>query len=112
MSIALTHPDHPTPRQSEVAMAPPASLAAARHELEALDTEMVALLARRAAVARSAGQVKQSQGLPLVDPVQEAAVVRRAAVLARGTGLPEEEVRAIFWGLIALSRRIQTEIRP
>lgn len=80
-----------------------------RRELEELDGELVALLARRAAMARNAGQAKRSRGLPLVDPGQEAAVVRRAAGLARSTGLPEEEVRSIFWHLIALSRRIQTE---
>lgn len=110
MSTAV-HAGEREPMAAAVPTPPLAStaLAATRNEMEALDRELVALLVRRAAMARSAGQVKRVQGLPLVDPAQEAAVVRRAAALGRDTGLPEEEVRAIFWGLIALSRRIQTE---
>lgn len=108
MSLALTVPE-PGAAPAPGPGAPPGPLAAARREMEALDAELVGLLARRADLARSAGWVKCGHGLPMVDPAQEAAVVRRAAVLARSTGLPEEEVRAIFWGLIALSRRIQTE---
>lgn len=106
MSLALTLPDASAVPEPGT---PPGPLVTARREMEALDAELVGLLARRAELARSAGWAKCSHGLPLVDPAQEAAVVRRAAVLARSTGLPEEEVRAIFWGLIALSRRIQTE---
>ncbi len=99
----LRRPSHPAGAE------PPPDLEGTRRELEELDGQLVALLARRAAMARSAGLAKRSRGLPLVDPVQEAAVVRRAAGLARSTGLPEEEVRSIFWHLIALSRRIQSE---
>ena len=38
----------------------------------------------------------------LFDPGQEARVVRRAAELARAEGLPEEEVRVLFWLLFTL----------
>ena len=116
MSTAAIHLEHDasaSPGASPgAATTPPPPLASTRNEMEELDAELVTLLARRAALARSAGQVKRSQGLPLVDPIQEAAVIRRGAVLARSTGLPEEEVRAIFWSLIAFSRRIQLEARP
>lgn len=90
----------------------PSPLAGIREALEALDGELVGLLARRAGMARLAGIAKRRAGAPVVDPVQEAAVVRRAAQLARSEGLPEEEVRAIFWRLIALSRQVQGEVAP
>jgi chorismate mutase len=49
--------------------------------------------------------------LPIVEFAREAAVVRRAATHARDKGLPEEDVRDIFWDLIAVARRVQMEER-
>ncbi len=47
--------------------------------------------------------------LPTLDPGQEAAVVRRAAALAREGGLPEEAVRDLFWHLVGLTRRAEQD---
>ncbi|HJU76187.1 MAG TPA: chorismate mutase, partial [Gemmatimonadaceae bacterium] len=59
--------------------------------------------------ARSAGAIKRAAGLALMDPAREAAVVRHAGSLARDSGLPDDDVRAIFWHLISLSRQAQIE---
>lgn len=85
----------------------PAALVALRRELEQLDAELVRLLAERERLARAIGAAKRAAGIPTLDPAREAAVVRRAAALARDHELDEEDVRAVFWKLIASARRAQ-----
>ncbi len=88
--------------------APAAALARLRGEIEAVDAQLVALVAARTRLAADVGAAKRALGRPTLDPVREAAVVRRAAELARDAGLADEEaVRAIFWQLMALARRAQ-----
>ena len=85
------------------------ALTALRTELEAVDGEIVRLIARRVETARAIGAHKRAVGLPTLDASREAAVVRRAATLARAANLPEEPVRAIFWQVVDLCRRAQEE---
>ena len=95
-------------RPTEEHEAPAATLARLRREIEAVDADLVALVARRTRLAADVGAAKRALGRPTLDPVREAAVVRRAAELARDAGLADEEaVRAIFWQLMALARRAQ-----
>lgn len=79
----------------------------ARHEIARTDREIVALIARRLTLARAAGAAKAARGLPLCDPAREAAVLREAGSAARNAGLDEEEVRQVFWCLVAMCRRAQ-----
>lgn len=94
---------HRTPARSAMP-----SLDSVRAEIDELDGTLVRLIARRCRLARQAGRSKEQARLPLVDPAQEAAVVRRGAARARDLGLEDEEVRRIFWHLIGLSRRSQS----
>ncbi len=94
------------------AMAADADLARWRADIEAIDRQLVALLAERMRLARSVGGAKRAARVPIVDPVREAAVVRRAGALARDAGLPDEDVRRIFWQVIELARRTQLEDAP
>jgi len=80
-----------------------------RDEIEQIDSTIIATIARRTFLAREAGRVKVASGQPITDPAREAAVVLRASVLARAAGLPEDEIRALYWQLMALSRRAQME---
>jgi len=50
------------------------------------------------------GKVKAELGLPVLDPTREAAVVRRAATMARVAGGDEEMVRDVIWRIIASAR--------
>lgn len=86
-----------------------AELERLRAEIERIDRALVGLIGERVRVARSVALTKQAAGLPTLDPAQEAAVIRRAAALARDAGLPPEEVRDVFWQLVALARRAQVE---
>lgn len=94
------------------ALASGADLAALRRQVEALDHTLVDLIAQRLRLARAIGAAKRERGQPTLDPPREAAVVRRVGALAREAGLPEEPIRAMYWHLIDLARRVQAEERP
>jgi chorismate mutase len=84
------------------------ALARLRTEVERVDARLIALIAERTRLAVEIGAAKRTLGHPTLDPVREAAVVRRAVELARAAGLADEEgVRAIVWQLMALARRAQ-----
>ena len=88
----------------------PADLARLRQEIEELDHKLVKLIADRVVLARKVGEAKRAAGLPTLDHVREAAVVRRAVSISRDVGLKsDDEIRQIFWQLIGLSRRAQTD---
>jgi chorismate mutase len=75
-----------------------------RDEIEALDAELVRLMEERRALVIEVGGIKEKLGLPVMDPTREAAVVRRAATLAREQGGNEELVRDVIWRIIASAR--------
>lgn len=89
----------------------PAEVGGRRARIEALDEELLALVAERLRVAREIGAAKRSAGRAKLDPGREAAVVRRAVEQGRALGLPDEAVRSLFWTLIELCRDAQIE-RP
>ena len=80
-----------------------------RDEIEQVDRDLIVLVACRVKLARQVGRAKKAAGIPILDPSREAQVIRRAGALAREAGLAEEDVREVFWHLIGLSRRAQTE---
>ena len=83
------------------------ALARVRGEIEAVDREIVALIGRRATLAREAGRVKRAAGLPLVDPAREHEVIERMGELADAVGLPRAELLDLMRRVIDLSRRAQ-----
>jgi len=80
-----------------------------RADIERIDRTLIGLIEERVRAAHRAAAAKRSAGLPTLDPGQEAAVVRRAAALAREGGLPEEAVRDLFWHLVGLTRRAEQD---
>jgi chorismate mutase len=78
-----------------------------RRRIERIDREVIALIAQRVREGRAVARAKRKAGLPIHDGAQEARVVRRAAEFARTAELPEEEVRAMFWRIVELTRRSQ-----
>ncbi len=84
-----------------------AALGALRAEIESVDEALIGALARRMTLAREIRAVKQRAGQPVLDPAREAAVVSRASARARAAGLPEDDVRALYWQIMALARRVQ-----
>jgi len=88
-----------------------AGIDALRIRIEKTDDLLLALLQRRMRLARIIGKAKESSGLPVLDPAREARVVRRVAARARELGMPAEEVRSLFWNIIALCRSEQINAR-
>jgi len=78
-----------------------------RTKIEKLDRELVALIGKRRDLAIEVGQAKAELGLPILDPQQEAKVVRRAAEIARELGIDEEVTRDVIWRIIAAARDVQ-----
>jgi chorismate mutase len=78
-----------------------------RSRIEVIDRQLVELIGRRREVALQIGRTKQSLGLPVLDPQQEAKVVRRAAEIARELGVDEELTRDVIWRIIAAARDAQ-----
>ena len=86
---------------------PVEALATLRRKIEGTDDALLALVAERMRLAREIGKQKQRARLPVLDPAREARVVRRIATRARELGMPGEEVRSLFWSIIALCRSEQ-----
>ena len=88
-------------------MSDDARLDALRERIRALDAELVRLIGERRNLVLEVGQAKEALGLPVLDPPQEARVVRRAAEMAREAGVDEELVRDVVWRIIASARDAQ-----
>ena len=80
------------------------TLAGLRRQLDDVDTQMTALLARRLALAGEIGKIKAAQGLPVLDEAREAQVLAQ-----RGDLLPQrrQQVERLFRLLMAESREEQ-----
>lgn len=86
---------------------PSSDLPGLRGEIREIDHALLALVRKRLEVARRVADAKRDAGLPVLDPAREAAVVRYAGEFAREHGLVEEDVRALFWALVGLTRRAE-----
>ena len=78
-----------------------------RDRIMECDRELIDILRRRLDLVREIGDLKERLGIPVTDPRREAAVVRRAAELAREEGLDEELVRSLIWSIMSAARHHQ-----
>lgn len=102
------------PRTEERATAEDASreaLERVRARIAEVDDRLIRMIGERRALVLEVGRLKATLGLPVLDPAQEAKVVRSAAVRARELGVDEEATRDVIWRIIASARAIQ-EDRP
>lgn len=84
-----------------------AKLEALRERIREVDRTLVELVGERRDLVLEVGEAKEALGLPVLDPPQEARVVRRAAELARELGVDEELVRDVVWRIVASARDAQ-----
>lgn len=88
--------------------AAPPTLPALRAQLDQLDADFVALLARRQQVVDQVASVKAAAGqAPMRDPVREAAVLDRAILHGRSLGLDGAYVGRLFREVLDQSLRRQ-----
>jgi chorismate mutase len=86
---------------------PDPRLATLRERIQTVDRELIELVKRRRDLALEIGRLKAELGLPVMDPSQEAHVVRRAAETARKLDVDEELMRDVIWRIIASARDAQ-----
>lgn len=107
----MAHDDTERRRTDDLTDRPASSLDELREEIEAIDRELVELIARRTYVADSVARVKAADGLPIVDEAQEERVLERAVANAERFGVDAGHVRDIFRLLIELNKVEQRESR-
>lgn len=78
----------------------PQALADLRREIDAIDVEMVDLLARRLGVVHRVLAVKQAHAIPALLPDRVEDVVERVKVEATARGVPEDLVESLWRSLI------------
>jgi chorismate mutase len=78
-----------------------------RDRILEVDETLVELVGERRALVLEIGRLKAELGLPVLDPSREAAVVRRAAEMARERGVDEELTRDVIWRIMASAREEQ-----
>lgn len=102
-------PKQPVPGESNTP-AVAGELDSLRRQIDDLDTQILGLVNRRAAVAQQIGRCKSAQGMPVFAPHRENAVLAR--VQAENPGpLAPATIRALFRELMSGCRAIQAPIR-
>jgi chorismate mutase len=75
----------------------------ARATLDAIDEQLLSVLAERAKVVEALWAWKRSEGLPLTDPQREAEHVEQLVSRAKTLGLHETATRAVLATIVGKS---------
>jgi len=87
-------------------------IAELRASFDAIDSELLRLVAARRAVSRRMAAVKLAEGLPFHDPAREAGLLARLQAECTALGLPETLVEPLFLLLLADSLQVQRQEAP
>jgi chorismate mutase len=88
------------------AVKPDPELEALRQAIDAIDSQILELVAARVRVVLSVGEYKRKRGLAVYDPERERGLLDRLCEAARPP-LDRETVRRIFERLVDESRRLE-----
>jgi len=89
---------------------PESGLAELRARIDAVDRELLALLNRRAVLAKEVGEVKQREGSAVFRPEREAQVIEGLKA-ANGGPLPREAIAPIWREVMSACRALETPTR-
>ena len=81
-----------------------------REKINALDQELIKVLAERIKLSDKVAESKIEGNLPQYQPEREEELIKNRQKIGREYGLDEEHVRAIFEEIIRESSRIQKQI--
>jgi chorismate mutase-like protein len=87
------------------------TLAEARSQIDAIDREVLQLLARRAAVTRSLAAWKEAHGIAPRDPAREAAMLAERCRQAEAMGLSPWLAEAVTRAVLATTRGLHDDDR-
>ncbi|HRJ59713.1 MAG TPA: chorismate mutase [Azospirillaceae bacterium] len=85
------------------------SLIELRADIDAIDRDIIALLAKRFAVVHRVAVVKKREGLPAVLPERIAVVKRQARALAENAGLSPDFAESLYHLIIEEACRLEEE---
>jgi len=78
-----------------------------RTKIDAVDRELVRLMAERLAVSRAIGEVKSRAGLPVLDAAREKVVLNKVHALAEEQGADGRDIERVYERLIEISKSVQ-----
>jgi chorismate mutase/prephenate dehydratase len=83
------------------------NLRALRKEIDAVDAEIVGLIAERLRIAEEIGREKRKDGKLIVDGDREQTVMRNIKRVATAKGVSVHHIEAIYEQIIKASRRTE-----
>ncbi|MDO9109283.1 MAG: bifunctional chorismate mutase/prephenate dehydrogenase [Desulfatirhabdiaceae bacterium] len=84
------------------------ALSGLRQDIDAIDAQIVSLLADRQHVVRNVASLKKSHNLPVYHPAREEDLISRRRQQAKDTGLDPDFIEEIYRTIIRRSRVVQT----
>lgn len=85
-------------------------LAGFRTELNAVDSEIIQLIARRFGICRAVAHYKREHGIPMMQPARVVEVKERCAQMARERGVDPDFARRLYGMIIDEACRMEDEI--
>lgn len=108
----MCDPTHSDPATPSTAAGPPESASATlerlRGDIDAIDEQIVDLLARRSAKVNQVVTLKKSAGLPVYHPAREENLISQRRGQARLVGLDPDHVEELYRSIVRQSRVRQT----
>ena len=105
----VPEPKPPPPGEESGAETTREKLEGLRERISEVDDRLIRIIGERRDLVLAVGRLKEILNLPVMDPAQEAKVVRKAAGRARELGVDEEMTRDVIWRIIAAARATQRE---
>ena len=77
-----------------------------RKNIDELDDQMIDLVVQRLAIAKEIGDIKETNGIEVIDPYRESQIINRFSEKLAGT-LEKKDITAIFEPIYSISKRLQ-----
>ena len=77
-----------------------------RKKIDELDDQMIDLVVQRLAIAKEIGDIKETNGIEVIDPYRESQIINRFSEKLAGT-LEKKDITAIFEPIYSISKRLQ-----
>ena len=108
MTESYPSSNQPVPASEDHAANAPATLEALRREIDAIDTQVVDLLAQRFGKVQKVVGLKKAQGIPVYHPAREEDLISQRRDQALQAGLSPDHIEELYRCILRQSRLRQT----